>query len=409
MLASKVKYIYLFLLILCTAITLGGFANRNARSSEPYTVKPLIYPATLYALRGDVATEWCNKLVPKSKNSGWLFSDDLIEKLFLNFGVGLVGYVYSLVIEVPISLIADTVLLPKDIRQVKMFDAGENVFENALFGNDWPVTPETLRANYRSKNCDPLIQRLLKDKKISYRRQKILCLIEAGVGLDYIASFDELDTEMAERIMTQVVVDHPTRFGALNRLAKNPLTPPNVMIEIIQADPYEDWSHSPLEGIINNPAVSPEVLEALAKTVEKPAILIKVAQHQSISPETLDKIAQRNIVSVNRIIAANPGTHLQTLITIAAFSPNDPEIDAALAVNPKTLPEMLHQIVKNVSNPLLGKWILKDVSLHPATTDETLRLILKTCDTLDQHPAAWDAKDVIEEARQNASKRIKAK
>lgn len=93
-----------------------------------------MYPATRYALRGEVAAQWCEKLVPESKNSGWLFPDDLLQKLLLELGVGTVGYTYSLVIEVPIALVADTVLLPLDIRRMRTFDTGEDVFADALIG-----------------------------------------------------------------------------------------------------------------------------------------------------------------------------------------------------------------------------------------------------------------------------------
>ncbi len=405
-LARRAKHIYLLLLLFCAAITLGGCATRNARSSKPYTDKPLLYPATLYAFRGEVAAQWCDKLVPESKNSGWLLPDDILQKLLLELGVGAVGYTYSLVVEVPIALVADTVFLPLDIRRMKAFDAGEDAFGGALFGDDWPVPADTLRTHYRWKNCSPLIRCLLESRDIPHRREKILCLIEAGAGLEYIAAFDELDPEMAARIMEQVAVEHPMRFGTLNRLAQNPLTPEDVMIAIVRAGPYSNWAPSPMEEMIDNPSVSSAVLDALAEAIEKPTLLIRVARHQSTSPATLDHIAQRNIARVNRIIAANPSAQLQTLTAIATFSPNDPQIDAALAANPGTPPDMLHRIVKNVSDPLLGKWILRDVSLHPAATDETLTLILETCDALDRHPAAWDAKPAIDEARKTAAKRI---
>ncbi len=405
-LARKVRRIYLLLFLLCSVITCGGCATKNARSSSQYKTTPHSYPATRYALRGEIAAQWCDKLVPESKHSGWLLPDDLLQSLLLELGVGALGYTYSLVFEVPISLVTDTVLLPMDIRSIRAFAAGEKHFSSALFGEDWPVSAETLRANYYWKNCNPLILRLLENQDIPHRREKILCLIEAGVGLEHIAAFDELDGEMAANIMAQVAVEHPMRFGTLNRLARNPLTPSDVLIAIVQAGPYSNWSPSPLEEMIGNPSVSSEVLDALSEAVEKPSLLIRVARHQSTSPATLDRMAQRNTAKVNSIIAANPSARLQTLKTIAALSPNDSEIDAALAENPGTLPEMLNRVVKNVSHPLFGKWILRDVSRHPAAKDETLMLVLEACDRLDQHPAAHDARDVIKEARKIASERI---
>ncbi len=405
-LARKVRRIYLLLLLFCSVITCGGCATRNARSSSRYTTTPHSYPATRYALRGEVAAQWCDELVPESKSSGWLFPDDLLQRLLLEFGVGALGYTYSLIVEVPISLVTDTVLLPLDIRRIRAFAADEEIFARALFGEEWPVSAETLRAHYHGNNCGPLIQRLLGNQDIPHRREKILCLIKAGVGLEQIAAYDELDAEMAENIMAQVAVEHPMRFGTLNILARNPLTPADVMIAIARAGPYSKWSPSPMDQMLDNPSISSEVLDALSEAVESPSLLIRVARHHSTSPATLDRIAQRNIAGVNRVIAAHPSARLQTLTAIAAFSPNDPEIDAALAENPGTLPEMLHRIVKNVSHPLLGKWILRDVSLHPAANDEIWMLILEACDRLDQHPAAREARDVIDETRKIASERI---
>ena len=387
------------------AVTQGGCANRNARSSSGYVKVPHIYPATRYAVRGSVARQWAAKM-PSSESSGWLFPSDLGRTLVMDVFAWSAGYIYSLVIELPASLVADTVLLPMDMQRIKAYEAGKDLFTGALLGDDWPVPVEIFRTHYHWKNCDPVIQRFLQSQKIPHRREKILSLIAAGVGLEYIAASVDLDAEMAEKIMEQVAVEHPVRFGTLNTLAGNPLTPEDVMIAIVRAGPYDRWSPSPIERLIDNPSVTPEVLNALAETIENPSLLVRVARHKSTSPETLDRIAQRNIVRVNRVIAGNPSIHLETLERIAELSSKDQNLDAALATNLKTPSGMLHRIVKDVSDPLLGKWILRDVSLHPAATDETLRLILKTCDKLERHPAARAAKEVIDEARNTASKRL---
>lgn len=405
---NRTLLVYLLLLLASMAISSGGWANRHARSSRPYTNEPRVYPATRFALRGRVAAGWSRKLVPESKNSGWLFPEDLPKELFLKLGVFTAGYVYSLAIEVPAALITDTVLLPLDIRRIQAFQAGEEAFAGALLGDDWPVSDETLRAHYRRKNCDPLIQRLLKNQEIPHRREKILGLVGAGVGLEYIAAVEDLDPDMASRIKDQVVGEQPPRCGALNGLAQNPLTPADVMIAIARAGPY-DCAPSPMEGLISNPSVSPEVLDALAEAETEASILVGVARHPSTSPGTLDRIAQRYIARVNRVIAANPLARLETLAAMVAHSPNDPDLDMELATNPVTSPEMLHHIVERVSHPSMGKWILRDVSQHPATTSETLRLILETCDELDRQPAAPDARDVIEEARNTALGRLNRK
>jgi hypothetical protein len=402
---SRWLLVYSVLMLASMAISSGGWANRNARSSKPYTNEPRVYPATRFALGGRVAAQWSRKLVPESKSSGWLLPDDLPQQLLLEFGVGMVGYIYSLAIEVPAALLVDTVLLPLDLRRITAYRAGEETFAEALFGDDWPVSEETLQAHYRWKNCDPLIQRLLENQEIPHRREKILGLIGAGVGLEYIAAVQDLDPDMASRIMAHISVEHPPHCGTLNGLAQNPRTPTEVMTAIAGAGPYE-CSPSPMEGLISNPSVSPEVLEALADAESEPSILEGVARNPATSPATLDGIAQRNIERVNRVIAANPSARLETLVAMAARSPNDPELDQALAANPGTSPELLHHIVERVFHPLMGKWILRDVSLHPATTNETLLLVLETCEELDRHPAAHDARDVIDEARKNALERI---
>jgi len=388
------------------AITQGGCANRNARSAKPYTTIPHLYPATRYVVRGGVARHWMEK-VPPSKSSGyWLLPPDLLQIMVKETLAGAAGYIYSIIIELPISLVGDTVLMPQDMHRVQDYEAGEDLFADVLFGDNWPVPAETLRTHYHWKNCDPLIRRFLESQETLHRRKKILCLIEAGAGLEYIAASDELDAEMAARLVEQVAGDNSVRFTTLNLLAKNPLTPETVMLAIIKAGPYERWSPSPIEGLIDNPSVTPEVLASLAEAAEDPVVLIKVVRHKSTSPSTLDRIAQRNILEVNRIIAKNPRADLETLESIAAFSPGDPELDAALATNPKTPSDILHRIVEDVSDPLLGKWILRDVSLHHSASVETLKLVLKTCDKLEQHPAARDAKEIIDEARNNASKRL---
>ena len=405
MFIKKLKYIYLILLLVSLAITQGGCANRNARSSSHYVKVPHYYPATRYAVCGSVARQWAAKM-PSSKSSGWLFSEDFGRILVMDVFAWTAGYAYSLVVELPVSLVADTVLLPKDIQRVRDYKSGEDFFFASLLGDNWPISVESLRTHYHWKNCDPLIQRFLEKQDAIHRKEKILSLIAAGAGLEYIAAIDDLDADMAQNIMTQVEVEHPMRFGTLNTLARNPLIPEEIMIQIMLADPYDRWSPSPLESLIDNPSVTPKVLNALADNIEKPSLLVRVARHKSTAPETLDRIAQRNIVSVNRVIAVNPSIRPETLKRIAERSSNDPELAALLATNPKTPSEMLHRIVEDVSDPLQGKWILRDVGLHPAANDETLRLILKTCDKLDRHPAARDAKEVIDEARGIASKRL---
>ena len=404
---KRVKHIYLLLLLVCMVITQGGCANRNARSAKPYNTVPHVYPATRYAVRGGVARQWVARMPPGKSSGYWLLPEDFGRILVRDIFVWTVGYAYSIVIELPVSLVVDTMLLPKDMRRVKAFAAGEDLFAVALLGDKWPVPAETLRDHYHWKNCDPLINRLLQSRQTSCRREKIMCLIEAGAGLEYIAAIDDLDAEMAARLMDQVAVEHPARFGTLNTLAGNPRTPAGVMLSIIKGGPYGNWSPSPIERLISNPSVTPEVLDALADAIQKPSLLVRVARHKSTSPATLARIAQRNIAAVNRVIADNPSIDLKTLESLATLSPGDAELDAALATNPVTPSGILHRIVKRVSDPLLGKYILRDVSLHAAATEETLEIVLEACDKLEQHPVAPDVKEIIDEARNNASKRLR--
>jgi hypothetical protein len=266
--------------------------------------------------------------LPKSKSSGWILPDDITEQLAMEISTLAVGYIYSLVIEVPISIVADTIMLPIDLRRLKTFNSGAVVFDRALFGDGWPVKAEILKTHYHYQNCDPLIRRFLQNPGTPNHYDKILCLIDAGVGLAYIAGYDALDNEMA------------------------------------------------------------------------------VARHSATTPETLDRIAKRGFKQVNRVIADNPSISALTIELMAAISLADPEFDAALSANPATPPTILHRIIEDVSHPLIGKYILRDVSRHPAASHETLKLLLNKCDELEHHPAAFNAKDVIEEARQTASTRL---
>ena len=105
-----------FLIVLALLFLPFGCATRRARLDESYASRPHLYPATRYAANGKVVDDAMDAVGFKYA-SGWLLPGNLTEGLALE----VVFSLYSLVVEIPASVITDTALLPYDICKRRIF------------------------------------------------------------------------------------------------------------------------------------------------------------------------------------------------------------------------------------------------------------------------------------------------
>lgn len=104
----------LLLAALIVVITCGGCATALSRGATRYQERPHLYPATHFlwrAERGGVQDRWINTLMPPKRSDEIFQTDQVIAGCCCVFPSYLV---YHIVVETPVSLATDTLLLPLD-------------------------------------------------------------------------------------------------------------------------------------------------------------------------------------------------------------------------------------------------------------------------------------------------------
>ncbi len=389
--APKTKRGKILLSLVIVVILLGspGCATRHARSqpglgwstSPPaYRDQPHLYPATRYTWDGRVARHGLHGKLSRAieeetarrQGSAWLISGDaLFYSLFVGVPVLFVTGTCTFIVELPVSLISDTLMIPSDLAAIRRYEADGAFLEEALLGSGWPVTAEELRRRYRPANANPVIREFLEQPETPAFADKILLLIETDVGLPVIAAAAHLDAHTANRLVEHVA-DEPHYRRVLERLAQNPdipdetlmrlatlsLTPPHRYLQPLLADnPSASTAH--LETLL------PPDIEEAKLPHETLNAMEKIAAHPAVSETLLTRLAESPAPGVFHAVSANPNTPVEALAGMA-----DRGIHAAqrrLVEHPDATPEQL-ETLSRLDRPDL----LSSIAVHPAATPETL-------------------------------------
>jgi hypothetical protein len=125
-------------------------------------------------------------------------------------------------------------------------------------------------------------------------------------------------------------------YDLLVALAKNPSTPSDILMDFIK-NPNK---HS-MVGLtaLGNPRLSPEELDELAKSTDRPNHWRKIAENPSASAETLAWLMSKNDESTDYNIAAHLNASPETLAELSNHSSYP--VKANVAMNPNTPAEIL--------------------------------------------------------------------
>jgi len=395
----KLKATYLALLVVCVVMTFGGCANRNARSAESYTSSPHLYPATRYALRGEVAQHWVDRVPPSQSSGYWLFPSDFMKVLVMEILAGTTGYVYSVVVEVPISLAVDTVLIPMDVKQTRAFKRRSDYFTEALLGEEWPVSPETLRQYYQPGIGDEPIRELVERPASPHYRARIETLAEAGIGLLILANSPAMDNELGMRLVERArSPDQPT-FLVFYQLVTNPATPVATLLTVARTDnPGILGVH---RYLAEDSRSTPEILVALLDAPEerehgypmpeREALLWRAVGHPAHTPDSLQRYAEKG-GALSQMVARHPSATAPVLETVLerAIEARSYYVAEPVSVHPQATATLLHRLVAGLIGPMVEETpetlnaddlfslsgFLYNVSSHPAADRRTLDVVL---------------------------------
>ncbi len=391
-------------------LTGGGCATRQARRTPEYVWDPRAYPATQYAAGGGVVGQAMDA-VGFEYSSGWLIPDNLIQGMLLSA----VFYGYSLVVEVPISVVTDTAALPYDLRRAAAFREAERFYRVALLGDGWPETAETLRARHVPIASDRVVREFVARPDTPESPAKLRALAEAGLGLELVVGSPHVDADLALRILDRAEpagTDWPrwtvdpdlaqaTRLRAgqhagrtydgtpdyrrmsfarflRGQLIRNPDLPADALLRVLAASepeamdpllrllaetayPPDTFQALRLQGdpgvrmaVAANPHVPPAQLAALAgHAADDPRLRLRVARHPQTDADVLDRLSRSDDPEVRRALASNPSLSAGLLARLAEDADDDPALGAQVAAHPHARLETLARLVE-FEDPTVG-------------------------------------------------------
>lgn len=391
-----------FLIVLALLFLPFGCATRHARLDERYASRPHLYPATRYAANGKVVDDTMDAVGFKYA-SGWLLPGNLMEGLALE----VVFSLYSLVVEIPASVITDTALLPYDICKRREFKEGDAAFQNALLGDAWPVSSHSLREWHVPISSDRIIRMFVEQTDTPEAKAKTRALIDAGLCLELVAKSPLLDAELVGKLLEKadgLGTDLPEKtvdpdlsrvlayragqaagrsygsvpdYGTLafsgflrQQLVRNAALPPDALISVVMSS---DGSENPSAlALLSETAFPPGTFEALIRDGDG-EIRKAVAANPHAPPNLLaslgDLASQNAALAV--VVAGNPKTAVLALEKLSRS--DDPVILRALARNPELSTALLGCLASRASDDIpLAVLIAK----HPNTDLETLATLV---------------------------------
>ncbi len=328
----------------------GGCATRHARRAGDYACHPRVYPATRYAANGKVVGHALHA-VGFEYSSGWLFPDNLMQGLLL----GCTFYAYSLAVEVPLSLVTDTVLLPYDFYRIRGFKGGDDAFRAALLGDAWPTAPDVLRQQHVPLSSDRVIKAFVEEPDTPDTHAKLRALIDAGLGLELVVKSSRLDVELACRLLERsasfgLAWPEQTVDPDLSR-ADSYRSGQRAGRAYDQAPDYRNLAFADFlrQQLIRNPALPPDALVLVVSTAAEEARdpLLTLLSETAYPADTFETLVRAGGAGIRRAVAANANTPPAALACLADMASEDPDLGVLVARNPQAGADTLERFSRS--------------------------------------------------------------
>lgn len=369
--------------ILSLGLTGGGCANKNARRHYDYVSQPHSYPAVRYCARGRVVDDALNAIDFKYE-SGWLMPGNLLQ------GLVLTGFfsMYSVVVELPVSAIVDTALLPYDWHRLREGNAGIKAYHMALLGDHWPVEDDYFDKHYVVLGSERAIDDFVaKGEDVAHAREKTERLIDAGYGLESLARSPLLTVDLAEKLIDKgsewpvwtvdSQLDRVLDYRAFQQSGRT----------IGGIPDYMRWSFADFlrMQVILNEQVNPDVLIAVAHASQPPARehLLHLMTGVNYPPETFRTLFTKAPADLRAKAASNTNAPPETLSFLAGHRGSDLAAELAMSSNPRTERSILASLAR--SDDIA---VLEALAKNPALDGELLHQLALRCDDPEMRPLA---------------------
>ncbi|MEI6915874.1 MAG: YceK/YidQ family lipoprotein [Armatimonadota bacterium] len=373
-----------------------GCATVKARSDYIYKRHPYVYPASRMDLghpRFPIELGGMGHGGGKS-----LLMDDISLTRLLG---GLLGLVLGVVVDLPVSIVTDTVMLPYDLRGVSCWNYCSNTLHNAAFAPSSGEFESRYREDFELSlwslgNKDQSSRTILRDR---------LFLLVNTRAAPHLAESSVLDKELAGTLMdwTTHNMNDPYSGRILAGLARNPRTPPDVLRSLVDKIADSDLASSPamddalarvlldrvslqtnvvlratiLKRLAENPAASSSILRTL---VEHPTfgqtLWQSVVHNPCASDAVLHSIAARckDLIDVHGSLGRwQDYARIMRIIESRLYQRASM---ISLAQNPRTRSDELYNLVQKTMN-IEGVW--ESVIGNPNADKQVLAFIATEC------------------------------
>lgn len=164
--------------------------------------------------------------------------------------------------------------------------------------------------------------------------------------------------------------------------------------------------------VSENPGREKQLLESLAKDTRDRTLLIPIAKSNFASPELLDRLSKSTDLGIVLTVVKNRNTTVETLVWVHKNHSYPSYFYSTLALNPKTPPEILHELyekrdqnrgiplglARNVNVPkeilekllsVRDKYLMRDILKRPDLTCEQLEKVNETIGAIEDGRPDW--------------------
>ena len=299
---SRWTTILVVFFVVAFLVTGGGVAVHKARKHHKYQELPRPYPATRMNFGNP---DW-----PVKEGGDILNFDSLISYVILP-------------VDLPISLVTDTVLLPLDLYRWRQQVVNMEYVSNALYSANMPTADEFKR-HYTPTYSLYVVHNYLCQPPEKVSQELLGMLFDAGVSSSLLCSSSRLDEDfarrLADRILTEansteslllLVQNKNLSDDTLRRLAglnNEHLLPFVAGHERASPDLLRNLARNPslAEPIARNRSAPPDVLSGLADNPKNVDLLV---QNNSTTPDVLLKMLPTVPVSRLNTIVGHPNAN----------------------------------------------------------------------------------------------------
>jgi uncharacterized protein YceK len=244
-------------------------------------------------------------------------------------------------IDLPISIVVDTVLLPMDLFNWRMDVVNERYVRQALYSENMP-SAEEFRKNYKRLYSQYVIRDYLHEPSDRISQVRLDMLLNAGVSTRLMAESNLISEDFANRLIDRILLE-----------ARN----------------AKDWEVSvfndPIATLLQNKMIPPATLRRLAGLGKK-ELLPYVAANERTPPDVLRTLSEEH--SCIEFVAKNNSSPPDVLSKLAG----NPKYAELILGNHNTSADMLLKMIN-----VLPTSSLDSIARHPNATAAVDDAIIK--------------------------------